>query len=167
MAERKVVLQRVIGIELAELGRDFLRGSPTRRAAVRQTQVTADAMDVRINRDHEIGGLHRPETEVDAIRGPDHPAGVEEQAFAGASCSRITDQVPHASISCVTPNLVRKKREALPEAPAAGMKGSEGGSERSVTPKKSAGSHEHPSEVLPPVDPVNDALEQKAKRWLV
>jgi hypothetical protein len=124
-------------------------------------------MDVRIDRDHELGGPHRPEAQVDAVRGTDHPTGVEEQAFAGAPCPRITDQVPHASISRVATNLVRKTREALSEAPAEGMKGGEGGSQRSMAPKKGARSRKHPSEVLPPVDPVNDTAEQKAKRWLV
>ena len=167
MAECEVVLHRVVGIELAELGRDFLCGSPTRSSTVRQTQVAADAMDVRIDRDHELGGPHRPEAQVDPIRGTDHPTGVEQQAFAGTSRPRITDQVPHASISRVATNLVRKTREAFSQAPAEEMKGSEGSSQRSVASKKGAGSRKHPSEVLPPVDPVNDTLEQKAKSWLV
>jgi hypothetical protein len=167
MAERKIVLHRVVGVERAELGRDLLRGGPTRGAAVGQTQVPAYAMDVRIDGNHELGGPHRPQTKIDTVRGADHPARVEEQSFAGASRPRITDQVPHASISRVSSNRVRKKGEALSESPTEGVKGSESGSERSVAPKEGAGSRKHSSEVLPPVDSVNDAAEQKAKRRLV
>ena len=167
VTEREVVFDRVLGIELSEPARDLLCGDPACGAAARQTEVPADAMDVGVDGNDELGGRHRPEPEIHAIGGSDHPTGVEDQPLAGASGPRVADEVSRASVSCISTNDVCKTGEALAKVALLSMKRGESLPEGPVVPEKGAGSAKHACDVLPPIDPVYEAGEPSLERLLI
>jgi hypothetical protein len=93
VAERKVVFDRILRIELPKLGSDFFGSRPTRSSAIRQTEVAADAMDVRVDRNQECRRRDGPEAKVDPIGGANHPAGIEHEALASAARAGVADQM--------------------------------------------------------------------------
>jgi hypothetical protein len=123
-------------------------------------------MDVGVDGNDELGGRHRPEPEIHAIGGSYHPTGVEDQALAGASGPRVADEVSRAPVSSISTNDVRKAGEALSKVSLLSMKRGESLSEGPVVAEQGAGSAKHPCEVLPPVDPVYEAVHPSQERLL-
>jgi len=60
---------------------------------MRQTEVAADAVDVRIDGNQECGRGNGPKAKVDSIGGTNHPAGIKHEAFACAAGSGVADQM--------------------------------------------------------------------------
>ena len=88
-------------------------------------------MDVRVHRNDELGGRDRPQAQVHSIGGANHPAGVEDEAFASASGPRVADQMPKASTAGLATKRIGKAGQGFPEIPIArSMKRSEGMAER-------------------------------------
>jgi hypothetical protein len=164
MTERKVVFDRILGVEHSKLRGDLLRRGPTRRAAARQAEVPTDAVNVRVDRDDEVRWRDWPKSEVHAIRPPNHPTRVQDQPFAGASPSRIADEVSGVAISRVSANRVREKRKTLPKVAVPSMKRCERRSKRTVVAKKRPSPEKHTREMWPAIDPVDEAVQPTAKR---
>jgi len=158
MAECEVVFHRVLGVEFPKLGGDLLSGGPTRCAAARQAEVPADAVNVRVDRYHEVRRRDGPKPQVDAICRTDHPARVQDQPFASAAGSRITDEVSGASIASVSTNRIRETGEALPEVAISLMERTECGSKGTVLSKEVPRSEKQAGEVLLAIDPVDESV---------
>ena len=58
VAQREVVLHRILRVEAAKRRRDVARHRPARARVARQTQTAADADDVRVERHDELGRGH-------------------------------------------------------------------------------------------------------------
>src|SRR5688572_23215593 len=73
MAQREVVLHRVLRIEPPQRSRDVPRHGPPGARVAGQTKAPADANDVRVERHDELGRRHaRPDAEVEPVA-TDHP----------------------------------------------------------------------------------------------
>jgi len=121
-------------------------------------------MDMRVNRDHELGGCDRPKAEVDAIRGANHPPRVENEALARAAGARIADQVTLAAAGRVAAERVRKPSQAFPEVSVArAMKVGEGIAEGSVLARQAAGTPQHRREMLSPINAMDEPPEEEAE----
>jgi len=66
--------------------------------SARETQVAADAMNVGVDWNQQLGRRDGPESEVHSVGGPNHPSCVEQQAFARAACPWIADQMPQIAV---------------------------------------------------------------------
>jgi len=98
-------------------------------------------MNVRIDGNHEIGRRNCPETQIDTVGWTNHPTCVEDEPFARAACTRITDQVPQASACRITTKRVGETSQAFAEVSIARpVKADEGIAERSVRPTQFPGS---------------------------
>lgn len=160
MAKREVVLHGIVGIELAERGRDLFGRSPGCGAAIRQTEIAADAMDVSVDRNDEFGGRDRPESEIDTVRRTNHPPGVKNETFACTSGARVADQMTQVATDRITAKRVREAGQSLAEIPVARLvKMGESVAEGVVLPKQHPGSPEHRRQMLAPVDAVNEPPE--------
>src|SRR5260221_11661137 len=93
VAQGEIVLGRILGIELAQNVGDLLGGFPGQRLATRQAEVSAEFVDVGIDRDEQHARRNVPEAEVDAVRGPHHPAQVEQEPLAATRSSWVRENV--------------------------------------------------------------------------
>jgi hypothetical protein len=85
MAEREVVLDRVLRVELAQRRRDVAGHRPAGAGIPCEAKTAADADHVRVERDDERGGRDAgPDAEIQLVA-PDHPSEKEVQPLAGAS----------------------------------------------------------------------------------
>jgi hypothetical protein len=168
VAESKIILDRVVGIELAQCRGDFLGRCPGRGAAIRESEIPTDAVDVRIDGNQERRGRKRPEPEVHAIGPSDHPSRIEEEPLAGASGARITDEVTQGSTRSIPSKGVGKTGHALPEiASAFGMEPGKRFPQCLFSSEQLSRVPEHHRQVLGTVDAMNEALEQAAKLGVV
>lgn len=117
MAKREVVLDRVFRIELPQRSGDLFSRRPRRGPTICQPEVTTDAMNVRVDRNHELRGRDRPEPEVDAVGRTNHPSRVEDESLARASSARIADQVTQAATRRVAAQRIGEASQAFPEIP--------------------------------------------------
>lgn len=90
MAQGKIVFDRIVGIELAQGGRDLFGGGPAGGSPDGQSQITADPMNVGVYGNDQLGGGDRPQAEIDPVCGSHHPAGVKNETLASAAGARIT-----------------------------------------------------------------------------
>lgn len=156
MAKRKVVLHRIVRIELAKRGRDLFGGRPSCRAAIGKPEIAADAMDVRVHGDDELRRGDRPEAKIDAVGRSHHPPGVEHEALARTSGARVADQVTQVATGRVSAKHVGKAGQPLPKIPVAGLvEVGKRVTEGVVLTKQLPGSPKHRREMLSPVDAVN------------
>ena len=161
MAEREIVLHGVVGIELAQLGRDFLGSRPTRGSSAGQSEIARDSMNVGVDRDDEVRRRNGPETEVDPVGRPNHPSGVEDQALARAAGARVAHEMTHAAIGRRSAKRVRELGETFAKHTPIGMMiARERFAERAVLPVKSPRMEQHRCDVLAAIDPMYEALEQ-------
>ena len=164
VAERKIVLHRIVGIELAQRGGDLLGRGPRRRAAIGEPEVTADPMNVGVDRYHELGGRDRPEAQIDAVSRANHPSRVENETFARTSGPRIADQVSQAPADGIAPKVIGKTSQSFAEVSIAGtMVVDERISERPVPTAHRTGSPQDGRDVLSPIDPVHEPLKPGTK----
>jgi len=156
MAERKVVLHWILGIEPPKRNCDLFGRGPACGAAIRQPEIAADAMDVCVDGDHELGGRDRPEAEVDAVRRANHPSRVEEESLARASGARVADQVTQTATVRIPAQRIGKTGQGFPEIPVACLvEVGEGIAEGCVLTKQPPGPPEHRRKMLSPVDAVD------------
>ncbi len=168
MAEREVILDRILRIELPQRGRDFIGGRPTRSPAIGQTEIATDAMNVRVDRDQEYGGGDGPKAEVDSIGRANHPTGVEHEALACAAGSRVADQVAQAATFGVAAKRIGKTGEAFAKISIARpMKAGERIAKASLVADQRTCTRQHRGEVLTPIDAVGEPPEPVAKLRLV
>lgn len=164
VAERKVVLDRVVGIKVTQRSGDLLGRCPRRGAAIRQPEIAADAMDVGINRDHELGGCDRPQAEVHAVGRANHPSCVQDEAFARTSGTGITDQVTQAPTGRVAAKRIGKTGQALAEVSlACPMKARECLAQGAVLSQQASGARQHRREMLPSIDAVDEPPKKAAE----
>ena len=155
VAQRKVVLHRIVWVELPQRSGDLFGRCPARCAALGQSEIETDSMDVSIDGDHELGGRNRPEPEVDPVGGTNHPAGVENEALACASGAGITHQVAQAATGRVAPKRIGETGQGFSKISIAlPMKVREGVAECLVLPKQSPRPPQDRREMLAPVDPM-------------
>ena len=84
MAEREVVLDRVLRVEPAQRRRDVTGHGPAGAGVPREAKTPADADHVRVERDDERGGRDTgPDAEIQRVA-PDHPSKKEIQPLAAA-----------------------------------------------------------------------------------
>ena len=96
VAEREVVLDRVVRIEPAQRRGDVARHAPAGARIGRQAQAAADADHVRVERHDELRRRHaRPDAEVERVA-PHHPAQKQIQPLAGAAGRRARKEVADA-----------------------------------------------------------------------
>src|SRR5262252_9606351 len=74
VAERKIVFHRIAWIDARQRTRDVLGGFPRSVLAVGEAEVVAELVNVRVHRDEQARRVNRPEPEVHAVGGSDHPA---------------------------------------------------------------------------------------------
>jgi len=85
MAEREVVLDRVLRVEPAQRRRDVAGHRPAGAAIPRKAKTSTDADHMRVKRDDERGGRDTgPDAEIQRVS-PDHPSEKEVQPLAAAS----------------------------------------------------------------------------------
>ena len=121
-------------------------------------------MDVCVDRDHELGGCDRPEAEVDAIGGANHPSRVENEALARAAGARIADQVTLAAAGRIAAERIRKPGQAFPEVSVAcAMKVGEGLADGFVLAKQAAGPTQHRREMLSPINAMDEPPKEEAE----
>jgi hypothetical protein len=157
VAKREIVLHRIVRVELAKRGRDLFGGGPGCGATIGEAEIAADAMDVRVHRDHELRGRNRPEAEIDAVRGTNHPPGIEDESLARTSGAGVADQVTQAATVGVSAKRVGETGQPLPEIPVASLvEVDKGVAEGLVLAEQLPGSREHRRQVLSPVDAVNE-----------
>lgn len=121
-------------------------------------------MNVRVHRDYELGRRDRPESEVHAVRGTDHPARVKEQTFASAAGARVANQVSDATIRGTAAQSVAKESQRLAELPATLlMKPHKRVSKGSVLAQELAGAGQDLSQMFASVDPVNETAKPPSK----
>jgi hypothetical protein len=53
-------------------------------------------MKVNVNRDKQSSGIDGPQSEVNTVRGPDHPSKKEQQPLAAAGVSWVGQKVPRS-----------------------------------------------------------------------
>jgi len=164
VAEREVVFDRILRVELSQRGRDLFGGCPTRSAAVGQTEVSAYAVDMRIHGNQECRGGDGPEAKVDAIGGANHPAGIEQEALASAAGSGIANQMPQAAASRVAAKRVGKTCEAFAKISVARpMELGERVAEASLVAQQRPCTRQHRREVLTPINAVGESPKPMAK----
>ncbi len=157
VAKREVVLDWIVRIELPQRIRDLFGRCPACSAAIRQSEVAADAMDVCVDGHYELGGCNRPESEVDAVGGADHPTRVENQTLARASGARIADQVTQAATGPITTKRIGEPGQTFPELSVASpMKMEERLAEGSVFTEQVACPRQDGREMLAPIDAVDE-----------
>lgn len=160
MAKREVVLDRISRIESPKHRRDLFGSGPRGRPAIREAEVSADAVNVGVYGDDQRRRGDGPEAEVDPVGRTDHPSCIEHQSLAGAARPRIADQMAGVSTSGVAPKGIGEPRQSLAKARVArSIEGRERVTERFVLAEKHAGAKEHRCEMLAPVDAVNEAAE--------
>ena len=82
VAEREVVLHRIVRIERAQRRGDVARHPPARAGVARQPQAPADADHVRVERHDQLRRRHaRPDAEIERVA-PHHPAQEQIQPLA-------------------------------------------------------------------------------------
>lgn len=168
MAEREVVFDWILRVELSQRGRDLFGGCPTRSAAIGQTEVPAYAVDVRIHGNQECRRGDGPEAKIDAIGRADHPAGIEQEALASAAGSRVANQMPQAATSRVSAKSVGKTCEAFAKISVARpMEPGEHVAEASLVAQQRPCTRQHRGEVLTPINAVGESPKPMAKRDLL
>jgi len=121
-------------------------------------------MDMGVDWDHELGGCNRPEAEVHAIGGANHPSRVENEALARASGPRIADQVTPAAAARVATECIRKPGQAFPEVSVTcPMKVRKSIAEGPVVTKQPPGSPQQRREMLAPINAVDEPSKKAAE----
>lgn len=144
MAERKIILDRIFGVEAPQRRGDLFGRSPARGAARGQTEVEPDPMNVCVDGNDELRGRNLPQAEIHPVGGPNHPARVQQKAFARAPSARVADQVAHVSAVCVATKRIGKTGQRVPEiAVALSMELRETTTQGSVRAKQAARPCEH------------------------
>jgi len=93
MTQREVILDRIGRIELSQRCRNVASHAPSRTRVARQPQAAADANDVRIERNDQLGGRDpRPNAEIQRVV-PNHPAEEEIEALASAAGRRLWKEI--------------------------------------------------------------------------
>ena len=73
VAEGEVVFDGIRRVEAGEVRGDLGGGAPRDVVPVGEAEVLAELVDVCVHRDEERGRRDRPEAEIDAVGGADHP----------------------------------------------------------------------------------------------
>jgi len=168
VAECEVVFDRILRIELSQRGRDLLGGRPTRSAAIGQTEVPADAVDVRVDGNQECRGGDGPEAKVDSIGAANHPAGIEHEALASAAGSGVANQMTQAAASRVAAKCIGKTCEAFAKISVARpMEPGKRVAEASLVAQQRPCTRQHRCEVLPPINAVGEPPKPMAKLHLI
>jgi len=168
VAEREVIFDRIFRIELPKHGRNFFGGRPTRSSAIRQTEVAADAVDVRVDGNQECRRGDGPEAKVDTIGGANHPAGIEHEALASAARSRVTDQMTQAPASGVAAQRIGETGEAFSKMSVARpMKPGERVAKASLVARQRPSTGQHGGEVLTSINAVGEPPKPMAKPRLI
>ena len=77
VAEGEVVLDRVVGIKTPQSGGNLQGHPPIGLIAAGETEVAADAPDMGVHRNYQFAGRDTaPESQVEPVGGPDHPAQI-------------------------------------------------------------------------------------------
>src|SRR5436309_11249229 len=107
VTERKVVTQWVLAVEAAELACDVDGHRPSGVFQLRQANITGNARDVRVERNHELSRPDLgPDAAVHAVVGPHHPPQVKVHALARASVGRRRKEEPHGyALGQLTPGI--------------------------------------------------------------
>lgn len=98
MRKRKVVFHRIVGVQAAQAPGYFLSGTPGQISAPGQSEKSGDAVDMGVERNDKHVRGQRPQPEVNAVGGPDHPAHVKIQPLAGALSTRRRDKMRQTAI---------------------------------------------------------------------
>lgn len=164
MAEREIIFDRVVGVEAPQRPGDLFGSRPARGAACGQTEVEPNPMNVRVDGNDELRGRNLPQTEIHPVGGPNHPARVEEKAFARAPRARVTDQVAHVSTIRVTTERIGETGQRVPKiAVALSMELRETTTQGSVCAEQAARPCEHLGQVRLAVDAVDEPPQQRAQ----
>jgi len=93
VAQREVVLHRIVGIQLAQRRGDLSGHRPAGADVARQAQAAPDADHVRVERHDQLGGRHaRPDAEVERVA-PHHPAQEQVEPLAAGAGGRTRKKV--------------------------------------------------------------------------
>ena len=134
---------------------------------MRESEISANPVDVGIHGDHQLRWRDRPEPEIDPIGRPNHPTGVEHESLAGAARAWVADQVARASVARVSSKRICEAREALSEVRGVPVDRGKSVPERSVFTEQPSRSNQHGRQVLATVDPMLETTESLAKLALV
>ncbi len=88
---------------------------------MRQSEVAADAMNMSVDRNHELGGRNWPHAEVDPIGRANHPSCVEDEALTRASGARVADEVTQAATGRIPAQRVGETGQPFPKVATAGL----------------------------------------------
>ncbi len=113
MAERKVIFDRIVGVELAQGRGDFFGRRPGGSPPFGQPEVATDSMDMGVDWDHEFGGRNRPEPQVHAVSRANHPSRVQDESLARTPRARIADQMPQTATRRIAAQCVGKLGQPL------------------------------------------------------
>src|SRR5439155_25496864 len=92
-AEGEVVADGVGWVELGQAGGEGAGGFPVGALAAVEAEEGGDAVDVRVDRHHQLGGVDEgPEAEV-GRRAADHPTEEEVHALAGGAVVGAREKV--------------------------------------------------------------------------
>ena len=131
---------------------------------MRQSEIAADSMDMGVDRNHELGGRHWPQAEVDPIGRANHPSRVEDEALTRASSARIANEVTQAATGRIPAKRVGKTGQAFPKVATAGpVEVGEGVAEGLVLAEQSPSLPQQRCNVLPPIDAVDKPSEAAAE----
>lgn len=121
-------------------------------------------MNVRVDGNDELRGRNLPQTEIDPVGGPNHPARVQQKAFARAPSARVTDQVAHVSAVRVATKRIGETGQRVTEiAVALSMELREPTTQGSVRAEQATRPCEHLGQVRVAVDAVNEPPQQRAQ----
>src|SRR5713226_58099 len=170
VAEREIVLHRVVGIQPAQTRRDLLGHLPVPGAAAREPHRARHVLDMRVHGDQERRRRDvPPEREVGRLASH-HPAKVEMQALARPAGRRPREPVPVAirepvarehrskilSKKGVDEALERRTHVAVLRREAFG----EEGAQRAVADQQPLRRQTEGDQIARPVEAVMEALEE-------
>jgi hypothetical protein len=89
MAEREVVLDRIVRIDARQSAGDLLRRLPGDVFPLREPKVFGELVDMCVDRANEETRAHAPEAQIDAVGRSDHPAQEEEESLRSTAAERV------------------------------------------------------------------------------
>jgi len=122
VAEREIVLDRIVGIEPAQRRGDVDGHPPSGTRVARQPEAAADADHVSIERDDQLRRRHaRPDAEIERVAAH-HPPEKQVEPLAARSGRRTRKEVAdtrplrHAPVRGLQIELQCSRREAVERA---------------------------------------------------
>lgn len=168
MAKGHVVAHGIRGVELGQRARDLPSRDEIIHRPAREPEVPSDTTDMGIYGDDQTRRIEprrkmAPRTEVEAIRPPNHPAKVKEQALRSPAGRRVGEEIAKAVGERAVdgaPDLAHEARGRVRVVDVLGAPGPrEGRREAPVLEANAAEGLEEPRDILPSLKPIDEAVQ--------